>query len=226
MTKEAKPDAWMPLFIGDYKKDTGRLNTEQHGAYLLLIMEYWSTGPLADDDDELSSITLMPPKVWKTNRPKIARFFQIVDGQWRHKRIDEELVKWSERKLMAVERARRAGQASAKSRASSSTPSSTSSTSQVQLMLNSSSSSREVEGLTGHSTLSGQDQFSGPREVRDAFAKHCGEAWTASYIDHCTWQDIPDRALIPATRIAGAKIIREARPVLASMSISVLERAA
>src|SRR5688500_2390012 len=77
MSKETKPDAWMPLYIGDYKKDTGRLTTELHGAYLLLIMEYWSTGPLADDDDELAAITVSSPKEWKRMRPKIARFFIV-----------------------------------------------------------------------------------------------------------------------------------------------------
>ena len=41
--------------IGDYLQDTTRLSTEQQGAYLLLIMDYWTNGPLPDDDAALAS---------------------------------------------------------------------------------------------------------------------------------------------------------------------------
>lgn len=222
MSKEAKPDAWMPLFIGDYKKDTGRLTRDQHGGYLLLIMEYWSTGPLADDDAELGAIALASPREWKLLRPKLERFFTVADGQWRHKRIDEELLKWSERKLRAVERARKGGVAKAGKSASSSA----SSTSQAVLKGCSSSSSREVDGPTGQSTLSAQNDFLGPSEVRQAFCDALGDQWCRSYLDPCAWQDVPERALIPANGYAGRKIIREARAVLSRLNLVVLERAA
>ncbi len=86
----SKPDTWMPLYIGDYLQDTTRLTTEQHGAYLLLIMDYWTNGPLPDDDSSLAQVTRMQPAAWKKCRPVMARFFTIVDGEWCHKRIDEE----------------------------------------------------------------------------------------------------------------------------------------
>lgn len=66
----------------------------------------------------------------------------------------------------------------------------------------------------------------GPSDVRDEFEKVMGEDWTASYLDHCQWQDVPERAIIPASRFAGNKIVSEARKVLSKLSISVLERAA
>lgn len=111
MTKEAKPDAWMPLFIGDYKKDTGRLTRDQHGGYLLLIMEYWNTGPLQDDDEELAAIALADVREWRKLRPKLERFFVVTEGLWRHSRIDRELDRWGERKAQAIERARAAAAA-------------------------------------------------------------------------------------------------------------------
>lgn len=92
----SKPDTWMPLYIGDYLQDTTRLTTEQHGAYLLLIMDYWTNGPLPDDDASLAQVTRLHPAAWKKNRPAIARLFQIADGEWHHKRINEELDKASQ----------------------------------------------------------------------------------------------------------------------------------
>ena len=92
----SRPDTWMPLYIGDYLQDTTRLSTEQHGAYLLLIMDYWTNGPLPDDDAALAQVTRLQPAAWKKLRPAIARLFQIADGEWRHKRIDEELDKASQ----------------------------------------------------------------------------------------------------------------------------------
>lgn len=89
MSKEAS--TWMPFYIGDYLGDTQRLTTEQHGAYLLLILDYWRNGPAPDDDVVLQQITKLDKSGWKKCRPSLARLFQIVDGEWRHKRIEHEL---------------------------------------------------------------------------------------------------------------------------------------
>lgn len=93
----ARPDSWMPIYWGDYLRDTGHLSTEQHGAYLLLIGHYWTTGkPLLDNDAQLSRIARLPSAVWKRARDTIAAFFSITDGLWRHTRIDAELKKAGE----------------------------------------------------------------------------------------------------------------------------------
>ena len=94
MAKET--GAWMPFYVGDYLGDTQRLTTEQHGAYLLLILDYWRNGPAPDDDAVLQQITKLERAAWKRHRPALARMFQIVDGEWRHKRIDRELGRASE----------------------------------------------------------------------------------------------------------------------------------
>lgn len=81
---------WMPLYVGDYLSDTRRLSTLQHGIYMLLIMDYWSTGSLPDDDAQLAQIAGVTLEQWECNRNAIASFF--LPG-WKHKRIEEELAK-------------------------------------------------------------------------------------------------------------------------------------
>lgn len=83
----------MPLYIADYLRDTRKLTTAEHGAYLLLIMEYWTSGELPDDDRQLARIVGMSAGEWKRARPNVEGFF--LDG-WRHKRIDAELAKSAE----------------------------------------------------------------------------------------------------------------------------------
>ena len=92
---------WMPLWIGDYLKDTSHLCAAEHGAYLLLIMHYWQTGSLPTEDRHLAMIARMEPKEWKKYKATIMAFF---DDGWRHKRIDKELIE-SEIKSSQAKRA-------------------------------------------------------------------------------------------------------------------------
>lgn len=206
MSKSAKPDTWMPLVIGDYLKDTTRLTTEQHGAYLLLIMSYWVDGPPINDDEELASITGLDRKSWSKNRAKIERFFRIENGHWRHKRIDEELERWAAKK--AVYSARAAAGGLAKAAKSTSQAGVKQQKAGEKGCLNSAPqpASTEVEGPSGHSTLCRQNGFLGPEEVRNAFLSVKSEQWVASYIDRCAWQDLPCRALLAANAYALSQI--------------------
>lgn len=111
----ARPDTWMPLYVGEYLRDTQHLSAERHGVYLLLIMAYWANGrPLTDDDEQLAAIARLSVKEWRRHRSVIGQFFQIGDGVWRHKRVDSELNRAQE---IANKRAT-AGRASAEQRAS------------------------------------------------------------------------------------------------------------
>ena len=80
----------MRFFPADYLADTRRLTTEQHGAYLLLLMDSWSSGALPDDDDVLARVAGLDAERWAQVRPVIARYFQIADGKWVHARIEQE----------------------------------------------------------------------------------------------------------------------------------------
>ncbi len=85
----------MPLYIGDYLRDTLHLTTTQHGAYLLLLFAYWTTGPLPDEDERLAAITKASLSDWKKMRPTMEWFFTIECGTWHQKRADEEIKKAS-----------------------------------------------------------------------------------------------------------------------------------
>jgi uncharacterized phage protein (TIGR02220 family) len=89
----AKPDAWMPLYVADYLADTTRLTTEQHGAYLLLLIDYWRNGKPPNDDRVLAQITGLTLTRWLNHRPVLERFFTIDNGVWSQKRADEEMKK-------------------------------------------------------------------------------------------------------------------------------------
>lgn len=92
-----KPDTYMPLVIGDYLKDTSRLSCEEHGAYLLLLMDYWVNGPLPNNDKNLATICKISALRWRVIRKSIQRYFTVKDGYWRNKRADEELQRANEK---------------------------------------------------------------------------------------------------------------------------------
>lgn len=111
MTDE-KVDAFMPLWIGAYLADTLKFTTQQHGAYLLLLMAYWrDREPLQDDDDELRSIAKVDKPEWRKLRPVLARKFRVADGVWWHKRVEQELADALKRKAGAVSKAVKAAEA-------------------------------------------------------------------------------------------------------------------
>ena len=101
----------MPLYIGDYLADTARLTTEQHGAYLLLLMDYWRSGRLPDNDQVLSQITKLSPDAWSNAKAMLVQFFSIKDGFWIHSRVEKELNLAMENKAKMHDRASKAAQA-------------------------------------------------------------------------------------------------------------------
>lgn len=81
---------WMPLYVADYLADTRHLGAVEHGAYLLLIMHYWQTGGLPDDDTQLARIACCTAAEWRKIRGVVANFFE---PGWKHGRVNDELLK-------------------------------------------------------------------------------------------------------------------------------------
>lgn len=109
----AKPDVWMPLYIGDYLSDTMHLTTEQHGAYLLLIMAYWKNGgPLPGSAAQLAAICRMPIDAWSIAQEVLVNFFEVTsDGKWLSKRVEKEMQAAGQKKAQAVQKAANAAAA-------------------------------------------------------------------------------------------------------------------
>jgi uncharacterized protein YdaU (DUF1376 family) len=105
---------YMQFYVADYLADTMHLSTEEHGAYLLLIMNYWRRGkPLDGRNGRLASVVRMSNERWDSVEHTLREFFVVdEDGQWVHPRIEEELEKAQDR----IDAAARAGRASAKAR--------------------------------------------------------------------------------------------------------------
>jgi uncharacterized protein YdaU (DUF1376 family) len=101
---------YMPLYVTDYLTDAAHLTALEHGAYMLLIMNYWQKGEaLPADDRKLARIARMSAAEWEDAGPIIKEFFQEVEGLLRHKRIDDELKKAHEKSAKARQSAQARG---------------------------------------------------------------------------------------------------------------------
>lgn len=79
----------MPFYTDAYLADTRHLTTEEHGAYLLLLMCAWRNAncALADDDKSLARITGLTPARWRRMRPRLTPFFDMEGGFWRQQKL-------------------------------------------------------------------------------------------------------------------------------------------
>lgn len=102
---------YMQLYIADYLADTMHLSTEEHGAYLLLMFNYWQTGR-SIPKSRLSKIARLSNDRWSSVEPSLKEFFNDNGTEWVHDRIerDLEMVRSSQRQKSD------AGKASARAR--------------------------------------------------------------------------------------------------------------
>jgi uncharacterized protein YdaU (DUF1376 family) len=81
----------MQLYVGDYLSDTLHLTTEQHGAYLLLLMTMWRAGAeLPNDPGKLARIARVSPKRWPAIWAEISGFFTVDGDVIRNDRLTKE----------------------------------------------------------------------------------------------------------------------------------------
>jgi uncharacterized protein YdaU (DUF1376 family) len=84
----------MPLYVGDYLRDTMHLSTEEHGAYLLILMTLWSRGgSLPADRETLAQAARLPARRWAAIGPKIMALLSVEGGAVTQKRLAAELTK-------------------------------------------------------------------------------------------------------------------------------------
>lgn len=82
---------FMQLYVGDYLSDTLHLTTEQHGAYLLLLMTMWRAGAkLPNDPAKLARICRVTPKRWPSVWAEISSFFTVENGEITNHRLTKE----------------------------------------------------------------------------------------------------------------------------------------
>jgi uncharacterized protein YdaU (DUF1376 family) len=82
---------FMQLYVADYLGDTQHLTTEQHGAYLLLLMAMWRAGGmLPNDEKKLARIARVSARRWHLVAPDVLDFFDIEGDQITQKRLVEE----------------------------------------------------------------------------------------------------------------------------------------
>jgi len=77
----------MPMNTDKYLADTTHLNTEEHGAYILLLMVAWRTAgaALPDDDELLARYARMNARGWAKIKVRVMAFWDLSDGLWTQK---------------------------------------------------------------------------------------------------------------------------------------------
>jgi len=102
---------YMQLYVADYMADTAHLEAVEHGAYLLLMMNYWHTEkPIPAHN--VRKIARVQVDQWKHIERTLNEFFTIDEqGCWVHNRIESDLQKVREKSIKNAEAGRKSGEA-------------------------------------------------------------------------------------------------------------------
>ena len=87
---------WMPLWIGDTRRECVGQPPEFLGMYINLMMAAWEAGGhIPDDERQLQRISGAAPEQWIEHRQALANLFVPRNGVWSHNLIRDELHKAS-----------------------------------------------------------------------------------------------------------------------------------
>ncbi len=86
---------WMPLWIGDIRRETIGQPLEFIGMYVHLMMAAWENGgQLPDDEKHLYRTSgAASAQQWMEHRQGLANLFVPGRGMWTHNRIRDELMR-------------------------------------------------------------------------------------------------------------------------------------
>tara|TARA_R110000787_G_scaffold277133_1_gene386259 strand:- start:53 stop:769 length:717 start_codon:yes stop_codon:yes gene_type:complete len=101
---------YIPINISDYLADTWHLDTTSHGAYLLLIMNYWQTEkPLPEN--RIQGITRLDNERYNSVMGTLKEFFnEDENGDWFHERIERDLAAIKKKSKLASDAGKRSAQ--------------------------------------------------------------------------------------------------------------------
>jgi uncharacterized protein YdaU (DUF1376 family) len=102
--------AYLPLFTGDYRRDTAHLTPLKHGIYLLLLMHCWDQkGPVPLDEQESAGIcNCRSADEIESLRYVLGKYFTRCEDGWYNQRMQSEIER-SENISRARSQAGRAG---------------------------------------------------------------------------------------------------------------------
>jgi uncharacterized protein YdaU (DUF1376 family) len=84
---------WIPLFYRDFLASTHGWSTTERGAYLLLLIVQWETGPIENDPEALAAIAGLTPKEFRPMWKRISRKFRDTPEGLVNERCDRERTK-------------------------------------------------------------------------------------------------------------------------------------
>lgn len=124
MATDPRVDIFMPIYVGDFLADTLHLSTEQIGAFFLLLLHQWRVGHFSEDEvaqisrlagsAHLAASSSAKQELSRLLAPVLQLFIRDDAGRLFSRRADAEKTKWTEKKKVFTERARKGGEAKAK----------------------------------------------------------------------------------------------------------------